>query len=113
LVSGLGVLLSVLWGVEFALTVVMLRTRSPRPLARWRQGTALLAVVGLVMSLAARDWAAAGFSAATLALLLRDWWNRKGKRAAGALGAKSAALLAAVIQKAREAGTPMPEGAGA
>lgn len=68
---------------------------------------------GLFTGIVAGRWDEAGFCAAALAVLGWDWWNRKGKRAAMALGEKSRAALAAVVEKAREAGTPLPEGAGA
>jgi hypothetical protein len=48
-----------------------------------------------------------------LAVLAWDRWNRKGRRAAKALGEKSRALLDAVVERLREAELPVPEGAGA
>lgn len=59
-------------------------------------------------------WFAAAWNAVLVVVLLGwDWWNRKGKRVAKALGGKSRAVLAAVVAKAREAATPLPEGARA
>jgi hypothetical protein len=72
--------------------------------------TTLTSVTGLVSSLAAGWWAGAGFCAATLLLLGRDWWNRRGRKAAKAIGEKGRAVLAAIVVKAREAGAPVPEG---
>jgi len=43
-------------------------------------------------------------------LLGKDWWNKRGRKAARELGAKSRAALAAVVARAREAGTPLPQG---
>jgi hypothetical protein len=63
-----------------------------------------------------RAWFAAGVQALILALVLGpDWWNRRGRKAARTVGAKSRALLAAVVERAREAGSrsPVPEGARA
>jgi len=60
-----------------------------------------------------RAWPGVALNGALLALLLGDWWRRKGKRIARELGAKGRAVLAAVVAKARDAGTPLPEGAGA
>lgn len=43
-----------------------------------------------------------GFAACLIAMLIHDWWNRRGKRVARALGAKSRALLARLtIEPAR------------
>jgi hypothetical protein len=63
----------------------------------------LLSVIG---------WAAWLSGTFLVIVLGRDWWDRKGKRAARELGLKSRARLAAVVEKAREAGSPLPEGAG-
>ena len=100
---------AVLWGVNLAAAAWFLY--GPwEPAAGWFRFTAVTAAIGLASSLIAGYWAAAGFCAVTLALLLGDWWRRKGKSVARQLGAKSRALLAAVVAKAREAGTPLPEG---
>lgn len=59
-----------------------------------------------------RAWPWAAWNACVIAVLLGwDWWNRKGKRAAKALGAKSAALVAGLVERVREAGGAVPEGA--
>lgn len=42
-----------------------------------------------------------GFGAVLLALLASDWWNRRGRKAAKTLGAKSAALLARLARDAQ------------
>ncbi len=73
----------------------------------------LLVTTGLIATLAARNWVAAGFCVATLVLLARDWWNRKGRKSAKALGEKSRAALAAIVDRAREAGSPLPSPEGA
>lgn len=64
----------------------------------------------LVAGLLTGQWGEAGFGAAAIAVLAWDLRNRKGKRAAKAIGAKSRAVLAAVVEKWREAGTPVPQG---
>jgi cobalamin biosynthesis protein CobD/CbiB len=74
----------------------------------------LLAALGTGLILAEcvleRDWLAATFQAVLVIILLGwDWWNRNGKRVAKALGEKSRAALAAIVEKAREAGSPVPE----
>jgi hypothetical protein len=101
---------AVIWAANFAMVAWFLRTQdgTSRDLGRWFE--VVTASVGLVYLLVARDWAAAGFCAATLILLGWDWWNRGGRKAAKALGAKSRAALAAIVAKAREAGTPVPQG---
>lgn len=69
---------------------------------------------GLLGGLLSGRWDEVAFCAAALAVLARDWWNRKGRRAAKLVGAKSRAVLAAIVAKAREAGSPpVPEGARA
>jgi hypothetical protein len=99
-----------LWGADFTLAALYLRGHWGGPQPWWYWYTTLLTVIGLVFSLAAGDWAGAGFCVATLALLARDWWNRRGRKAAKAVGDKSRAVLAAIVVRAREAGTPVPEG---
>lgn len=98
-----------LWGANFTLTALYLRGHWGGPQPWWRLFTTLTSVTGLVSSLAAGWWAGAGFCAATL-LLGRDWWNRRGRKAAKAIGEKGRAVLAAIVVKAREAGAPVPEG---
>ena len=80
-----------------------------------RRYTALSAAVGLAVTVQGGYWVAAGFCAGTLALLARDWWNRRGRKVARLIGEKGRAALAAVVERAREAGTrsPVPQGAGA
>lgn len=61
-----------------------------------------------------RAWPWAAWNACVIAVLLGwDWWNRKGKRAAKELGTKSAALVAGLVERVRDAGGAVPEGAGA
>lgn len=62
------------------------------------------------------SWFGAGWNAVLAAVLLGwDWWNRRGRKVAKLIGEKSRAVLAAVVERAREAGTrsPVPQGAGA
>jgi hypothetical protein len=76
----------------------------------WRPFVTGAAAGCLLAGLLTGRWDEAGYSAAALAVLAWDWWNRKGKRVAKAIGAKSRAVLAAVVERAREAGTPVPQG---
>jgi hypothetical protein len=57
-----------------------------------------------------RSWAVAAIFAVFLAVTLWRWWRRRKdrKRAMDAIGAKTRALLATLVRKAREAGTPRP-----
>lgn len=56
-------------------------------------------------------WQAAVLPAAIVAWVTgRDWWNRRGKRAARALGAKARAVRDGMLEKLREAGSPGPQG---
>lgn len=79
----------------------------------WRVFVIGSAAGGALGGLLSGRWDEVGLCAAALAVLARDWWNRKGKRVAKALGEKSRAVLAAIVARAREAGTPPPEGARA
>jgi len=73
-------------------------------------GTALIAVECALE----RDWSDAAWETAVLAVILgADWWDRRGRKTAKQLGEKSRAVVAAIVAKAREAGTPLPEGAKA
>jgi hypothetical protein len=67
---------------------------------------------GLAVDLHLRDWAAAALAfAAVLILVAGDWWNRRGRKAARELGAKSRARVEALADALRDAGSPVPEGA--
>jgi hypothetical protein len=69
---------------------------------------------GMLAAVGTRHWLDASlFAAAGLLALLGDWWNRKGKRAAKTLGAKSQALIGRPAGKLGESPEPVPEGAGA
>lgn len=84
------------------------RTRKGRLLAA--AGCGLLAAECAL----AGSWFGAAWNAALLAVLLGwDFWDRKGKRAARSLGAKSRALVEGLAEKLRGALQPVPEGAGA
>lgn len=76
----------------------------------WRPFETLVAVTDLAASLIGHDWAAAGFNALTLVVLARDWWNRKGRKVARQFGLKAKAAIARLVERAREAGTPVPQG---
>jgi hypothetical protein len=79
----------------------------------WRPFATGASAGGVIGGLLTGRWDEVAICAAALAVLAWNRWNRKGRRAARAIGARSAAALAAVVEKAREAGTPLPEGAGA
>lgn len=72
----------------------------------WATTAGVIAVVALV----AADWRAAATGTANLAVALACWWlsRRRRKRAPRAYGAKSRALLAAVVTKMRETLKPRP-----
>jgi hypothetical protein len=104
--------LPVIWsGVLLGMAVGIARPGSR--LRGWRPFVTGAAAGCLVAPLLTGQWDEAGCGAAALAVLAWDWWNRKGKRVAKAIGAKSRAVLAAVVEKWREAGTPVPQGARA
>lgn len=69
-------LVTAAWGADFTLTALVLHGYRGAPGPRWP--LALAAATGLVPALVLRDWAAAGFCAATLALLGHDWRRRRG-----------------------------------
>jgi hypothetical protein len=101
---------AVTWGAQFLGTAGCLHFRNfPVPL-RWF--TALTAAIGLACSVSGGYWLGAGFCAGTLVLLAWDRWNRKGRKVARLIGEKSRAVLAAVVERAREAGarSPVPQG---
>ena len=82
----------------------------------WARYGALTFALSALLGVVERDWSVAAFCAGiAILLLLWDWWNGGGRKAARQVGDKSRALLAAVIEKAREAGSPLPapRGAGA
>jgi len=104
-------LANILWplgGAALLGSAAALRTGRGR---EWR----LLAVAGLGLLAAEcaleRAWFTVAWNAVLIAVILgTDWWNRKGRKAAKALGLKSRAVLAGLVEKAREAGAPLPEG---
>lgn len=71
------------------------------------------AVTGLVSWLLIGRPEDAGLCGAALVVLGWDWRNRKGRKVVRALGHKARAALAAIVERAREAGSPLPEGAKA
>ena len=106
-----GILANILWGLGVA-AYGAAASAATRKL--WRQSR-LIAASGSCFLLAECVLQGAWFGAASNAVLVAvllggDWWNRRGRKAARQLGAKSRAVLAAVIERAREAGTSLPEG---
>jgi len=99
-----------LWS-GFLLGAALGITRPGSSLGGWRPTVFGAAVGGLAGGILSGRWDEVAFCAAALAVLARDWWNRKGRKVARQLGAKGRAVLAAVVAKARDAGTPLPEGA--
>ena len=105
---------TLIWVANFAVTAWFLRGGAGAYGARWCRFQFLTATIGLVFTLAFRNWAAAGFCTLTLILLFGDWWRRRGRKVARQLGAESLAVLAAIVKRAREAGSaPVPQGAKA
>lgn len=100
-------LAAVAWGAGFMLTARSLRVYAAPGIRRLM---ALIAATGLAATLAGRNWAAAGFCAATLALLFGDWWKRCGRKIARVLGAKGRAVIAGLMEKLRGELEPAPEG---
>lgn len=68
------------------------------------------ATVDLAASIAAAEWLPGAVSAVQVAIAVAIWrWrNRRRDRAPRAYGAKSRALLAALVRKARETAKPRP-----
>jgi hypothetical protein len=101
-----------IWGaLTLGAALWLSRPRCPFRGLRW--SVIAFAAGGLLAGVLTGRLDAAAFYAVALAVLAWDWWHRKGKRVAKAIGAKSRAVLAAVVARAREAGTPLPEGARA
>ena len=89
-----------------AVAAVTTRTARDRRLGTAR-GLGIWAAVRALQG----HWLDAASVAAVIAVLLGwDWWDRRGRKVAKAIGSKSRAALAAVVARAREAGTPLPEG---
>lgn len=95
------------WAAVFVLVARGLRLPGGR--SWWRLSMALVVLVGLAGALAVRNWPAAEVCAATLILLTRDWWNRRGRRAAKELGAKSRARIEGLVGRTREVLQPSPQ----
>lgn len=73
-------------------------------------GTGLLALDCAL----AGAWFGAVWNVVLLAILLgHDWWNRRGRKVAKALGEKGRAVITGLAEKLREVLEPVPEGAGA
>lgn len=103
-------MVAAIWSANLAATAWGLRTGLG---TRWHGFAVLVALVGLAASLAGGYWLAAGLCLATLILLFRDWWNRKGRRVAKLIGGKGRAVITGLAEKLREVLEPVPEGAGA
>lgn len=85
-------------------------TRPGSRLGGWRSTVFGAAVGGLAGGFLSGRWDEAAFCAAALAVLGEDWWKRKGKRVAKALGERGRAVIAGLLEKVRDAGAPVPEG---
>ena len=110
--------MSVLANVLFVLAVASLAASAAALLAglrqAWRNLTA--AALGLLAVECALKgaWFGAVWNAVLVALILgTDWWNRRGRKAARQFGAKSRALVENLVERVREAGSPVPQGAAA
>jgi hypothetical protein len=110
-VTELGLALGAAWGAA-ALAGTVLAVRG-RILPSWRWFFGGSAATALATSLLTGDWPEAALSAAALAVLGWDWWNRKGRRIAKALGARGRAVIAGLLERLRDAVEPVPEGATA
>jgi len=115
-VNAASVLAGVMYGLASTAVIVGVIALLNGRTWEWRLLTA--AGIGLLLVECAlrRAWLDGGAEALILVLVLGpDWWNRRGRKVARAVGAKSRALLAAVVERAREAGSrsPVPEGARA
>ena len=76
---------------------------------RWQW---VITATGLVIEVLLRGWAAAAVTGGALvAIIGSDWWNRRGRKAARDLGAKSRARVGALLGALRDLGQPVPEGA--
>jgi hypothetical protein len=78
----------------------------------WFGVWAVASVVISAISAAERDWGWAAFLAAAAVINAWSWWDcrrrKRRKRAPRAYGAKSRALIAAIVAKARAAAKPRP-----
>ena len=99
-----------LWS-GFLLGAALEMGRAGSRLTIWRSFVTWGAAASLVTGVMTGRLDEAGICAAVLAVLGRDWWKRKGRKAAGELGAKSRALVENLVERVREAGTPVPQGA--
>jgi hypothetical protein len=69
-------------------------------------------VCSLVADLMIREWLlAAAIAVCSVIVFGRDWWDRRGRKAAREFGAKSRARVAALADALRDLGSPAPEGA--
>lgn len=101
------------FGLQFLAVAESLRTRDPWFTGWCRRLTALCLAIGLAFSLTFGYWLGAGFCLVTLALLLGDWRKRDGRRVAKVVGERGQAVIAGLLEKVRDAGSPVPEGARA
>lgn len=96
------------WALLWCGLMRLLRWRSRFDRIAWPWFTA--AGADTVIDAAAALWLCAAISAVQVGIALAIWWWRKRRRdrAPKLAGAKSRALLAAIVRKAREAAKPRP-----
>lgn len=100
--------LAALSGALAARAVMCGRTRE------WRALT--VAGLGLVMAAGVLlgQWLNVAVLAVAIAIVLgSDWRNRRGRKVAKAIGERGRAVIAGLVEKVRDAGPPLPEGARA
>jgi hypothetical protein len=97
---------TVLMVPAWSYAVLRSRLRLMNWLATWLGG----AFGNVLAGFAESDWFLVAAGSVSLVVALAIWWWRrsKRKRAAALLGAKSRALVAALVQRAREAARPRP-----
>lgn len=91
------------WGWSVAFRVIGVKSSLVRG---WISSAACVTIANVID----RSWLAVGSGGLSLAVALVIWWWRRKdrKRAAKALGYKARALVAALVQRAREAAQPRP-----
>lgn len=113
--TGGGVALTATWGAAvLAGALLSARGNWPlRPLFPWRTFFLSSALSEVAAGVLAGNWLMGASGAVALAVFGRDFWNRRGRRAAKALGARGRAVIAGLVEKVREAGSSVPQGARA
>lgn len=80
----------------------------------WRLLSAAGMGLVLVEDALSGAWPGVAMSAAMIAVILgSDWWNRRGRKVAKVIGERGRAVIAGLVEKVRDAGSPLPEGARA